>query len=463
MINNVHYSKDLEEAIIGACLLEQTGFGRTYGLVTEDDFYHDDYKSVFSCMAQMFDNSLPIDMITVAVLMGEKGIKVTYPNIPALLCKITTNVVSTAHLEYHCFLLKNMWRKREIEKLTNSGADHTADARDQIQYINDQILNIEGNQIKKEWHTMDELMYELIRHQDEIKAGNKQFITSAFKAIDKENGGFAAGNLVIIGARPSVGKSALMGKMAMTIAKSGKKVGIVSLEMNNVEIAARLSSLETDIEFYRIYRNLFEDERQGQRFYEIVSTDLARLPIYVSDKTKVDLNEIKAKAAKLKRSHGLDCLMIDYLQLVGGSAETRNFNREQEVARISRGLKLLAMDMQIPVVVLCQLNRQSTLRKGTGRYPQLSDLRESGSLEQDADVVMMLHRDWLLEGFQADANGNSTEFKADLLVQKWRNGATCHLELEFEPKKMKFKEQHVFTHVPRQITEEDDPFPPFKN
>lgn len=457
MINNVHYSKELEEAVIGACLLEQTGFGRTYGLITEEDFYFDDNKAVYSFMAGMFKDSVPIDMITVSVLMDEKGVKVKYVNIPALLCHITTSIVSTAHIEYHCYLLKNMWRKREIEKLTNSGADHTIEAKEQLQYINEQVLNIEGNQIKKEWHTMDELMYELIKHQDQVKSGEKQFITTGFKAIDKENGGFSEGNLIIIGARPSVGKSALMGKMAMTIAKAGKKVGIISLEMNNVEIAARLSSLETDIEFYRIYRNLFEDEKQGQRFYEIVSTDLASLPIFVSDKTKVDLNEIKAKAAKLKRSNGLDILMVDYLQLVGSSMENRNFNREQEVARISRGLKLLAMEMKIPIVVLCQLNRNSTLRKGTGRYPQLSDLRESGSLEQDADVVMMLHRDWLLEGFQQDANGLSTEFKADLLVQKWRNGATCHLELEFEPKKMKFKEQHVFAHVPRETFDNEPP------
>lgn len=456
MIDNVHFSKELEESILGACLLEQTGFGRTYGLLKEDNFYYEDNRAVYSFMAKMFEDSLPIDIITVSVNMDAKGVKVNYTNTPSFLTMVTKNVCSTAHVEYHCFLLKNMWRKREIEKLTNSGSDYTEDARDQIQYINEQILNIEGNQIKKEWHTMDELMFELIKHQDEISQRKKEFITTGFKKIDHENGGFAVGNLIIIGARPSVGKSALMGKMAMTIAKAQKKVGVISLEMNNIEIAARLSSLETDIEFYRIYRNLFEDEKQGQRFYDIAATDLASLPIFVSDKTKVDLNEIKAKAAKLKRSNGLDILMIDYLQLVS-SNDTKNFNREQEVARISRGLKLLAMDMQIPIVVLCQLNRQSILRKGTGRYPQLSDLRESGSLEQDADVVMMLHRDWLLEGFQEDTNGNSTEFKADLLVQKWRNGATCHLELEFEPKKMKFKEQQVFTHVPRQISEE----PPF--
>lgn len=459
MIENIHYSKDLEYAILGSCLIEKTAFGRTYGLIDTESFYYDDNKAVYDCMSKMFNDSLPIDIITVCLNMESMTVKLVSGNIPHYLCKLTNMVVSTANLEYHCFLLKEIWRKREIEKLTNSGADYTEEPKNQIQYINEQILNIQGNSVKKEWTTMDELMFELIKHQDDVKSGKKEFITTGFNLIDKENGGFSAGNLIIIGARPSVGKSALMGKMAIAMAKKNKKVGIISLEMNNTEIAARLSSLETDIEFYRIYRNLFEDQNQSQKFYDIISSDVVSLPIFISDKTKVDLNEIKGKAAKLKRSHGLDCLMIDYLQLVSSSMDNRNFNREQEVARISRGLKLMAMDMQIPVIVLCQLNRNSTLRKGSARYPQLSDLRESGSIEQDADIVMMLHRDWLLEGFQSDANGNSTEFKADLLVQKWRNGATCHLELDFEPKKMKFKEQHVFTHVPRQSDEtEEMPF-----
>lgn len=459
MIENIHYSKDLEFAILGACLLEKTGFGRTYGLIDSETFYFDDNKSIYEIMAIMFQDSLPIDLITVCLNMESKGIKLKSGVISYYLCKVTNMVVSTANLEYHSYLLKNMWRKREIEKLTNSGADYTNEARDQIQYINEQILNIQGNDIKKEWSTMDELMFELIKHQDEIISGKKEFITTGFNLIDKENGGFAAGNLIIIGARPSVGKSALMGKMAIDMAKKGKKVGIISLEMNNTEIAARLSSLETDIEFYRIYRNLFEDTNQSQKFYDIISTDMVSLPIFISDKTKVDLNEIKGKAAKLKRSHGLDCLMVDYLQLVDGTNDSRNFNREQEVARISRGLKLMAMDMKIPVIVLCQLNRNSTLRKGAARYPQLSDLRESGSIEQDADVVMMLHRDWLLEGFQQDVNGGSNEFKADLLVQKWRNGATCHLELDFEPKKMKFKEKTVYSFTARSEPNEEEYFP----
>jgi replicative DNA helicase len=284
-------------------------------------------------------------------------------------------------------------------------------------------------------------MFNLMVHQQKIKEGKVEFLTTGFKAIDKLNGGFSPGQMIVIGARPSMGKSALMGKIAVAIAQQKKTVGIVSLEMNNNEIAARLASLETDIEFWRIYRNLFTDQNQQESFYNKISKQSINLPIFISDKTKVDINEIRAKATKLKYKHGLDILMIDYLQLVG-SEETnnRNSNREQEVAKISRGVKLLAMELEIPAIILCQLNRQVTSRKGKERYPQLSDIRESGSIEQDADVVMMLHRDWM-SGFEVDDAGMSTEGQADLLGVKWRNGALFKLDLDFNPEKMKFSEK----------------------
>src|SRR5438477_6242136 len=220
---------------------------------------------------------------------------------------------------------------------------------------------------------MDQLMVDLIIHQEDIKAGKKELISSGFKGIDRLNGGFTPGQLIVLGARPSVGKSAIMNKISFAVAAKGKSVGIISLEMNNTEIAARLAALHTETSFGIIYRALFDDENENRVFYERISKSV-NLPIYVSDKTKVDVNDIRSKAIKLKHSHGLNMLIVDYLQLVEGSTN-KNYNRQQEVARISRGLKLLAMELQIPIIVLCQLNRAVTHRKGNDRYPQLSDLR----------------------------------------------------------------------------------------
>lgn len=452
--------REIEKAVLGICLLEKNAFGRTYGLIDEAVFYYEDHKKIYTVIREMYDRSLPVDHITVWQKQEEKNIVLSAGLTSWYLCELSMHVVASTHLEYHCHLLKQAWKKRELEKLTRSGIDLSEDPQKQGYSINERINEILGSEAKQDWYSMDELMFQLMVHQQEIASGKKEFVTTGFRAIDKLNGGFTPGQLIIVGARPSVGKSALMGLIAAQIARKNKKVGIVSLEMNNTEIAARLASLDTDTDFGIIYRNLFRDEREQERWYNTVTSKTINLPIYVSDKTKVDVGEIKAKAIKLKHKHGLDMLMVDYLQLVESSGN-KNYNREQEVARISRGLKLMAMDMQIPVMVLCQLNRAVTSRKGKDRHPQLSDLRESGAIEQDADVVLMLHRDWMSGVDINPESGMSTEKEADLLGVKWRNGATFILPLDFDPQKMKFSEQASTNLSQMNYPKEDNDEDPF--
>jgi replicative DNA helicase len=456
MTSEIHYSKEIELAVLGACLLEKDAIGRVYGTLKPEMFYFDDNRLVFETLQEMYDQTIPIDHLTVWQRMVEKGKELISGNHAWYLSLCSMNVVNSAHLEYHCHLLKTFWKKRELEKLTRSGIDLNEDPNSQASLINQKITEILGTEMKQDWYDLNDLYWNLLLHQNDIKAGNKKMTTTGFKAIDRLNGGFSGGQLVVIGARPSVGKSALMNKIAFAIARQEKPVGIISLEMNNTEIAARLASIQTETSFGVIYRNLFQDENEHRIFYDRITNH--NLPIYVSDKTKVDVNEIRAKAWKLRHKKGLACLIIDYLQLVESSTN-KNYNREQEVARISRGLKLMAMEMDIPVIVLCQLNRSVTSRKGKDRFPQLSDLRESGAIEQDADVVMMLHRDWM-SGYEVHPDTNSsTEFDADLLGVKWRNGATFHLELEFQPQLMKFSEKGgnlIPVHIPK--TTDEDPF-----
>lgn len=459
MKEGIHYSKELEAAVLGACMLESTAFGRIYQSMKPEVFYLDDNQAVFATMLTMYDNSLPIDMLTVWQKMVQDEVPMFEKNIAYYIQKLTYAVVNTTHLEYHAHLLREMYRRREMIKLTSSGIDEMDDLKKQGYQLNERINALFVHEQQKDWYTMDELMFNLIQHQHEIKTGKKKFIPTGFKQIDRMNGGFSPGQSIILGARPSVGKSAMMNKIATSIASSGHHVGIISLEMNNTEIAARLASLETDTDFSVIYRNLFRDEREHEIFYQKISTGAVNRTIYVSDKTKVDINDIRAKAIKLKHKYGLDFLMIDYLQLVEASTTNKNYNREQEVAKISRGVKLLAMELEIPIMTLCQLNRGSTQRKGDSRYPQLSDFRESGSIEQDADIAMIIHRDWMA-GIEADENGNSTEYKADLLGHKWRNGQPFHLELDFEPKLMRFNEPagSTLVKIQPQKDEDDEPF-----
>lgn len=392
-------------------------------------------------MSEMFDQNIPIDILTVWQYMVKKEMKMHVDNIPYYLTRITRDVVSSANLEYHCYVIKEMWRIRELERITQNGIDPFKDTKDQIREINNRVSEIQGNDFKKDWLSMEELMFDLFQHQREISEGKKKFITTGFKLIDKLNGGFYEGQMIVIGARPSMGKSALVGKIAVDIARTKKPVGIISLEMDNSQIAARLASVETEISFQTIYRNLFDDEKQHERFHRIIANESAKLPIYVSDKTKVDVNEIKAKAMKLKSLQGCDCLIVDYLQLVDGTHSNKNYNREQEVAKISRGLKLLAIELQIPVIVVCQLNREGVKRSAKDRYPRESDLRESGAIEQDADSIILLHRDWKAGYENHPETGETTEFDADLFGVKWRNGSPFHLPLKFDPPTMKFTER----------------------
>lgn len=445
MKEGIHYAKKLEAAVLGACLLENTAVGRTYGIIEADTFYLEDHKRIYGVLTDMFDKSFPIDCITVWHQLIEEGKGDFHAgNIPYYLCLITTDVVSTAHLEYHCHILKEMWRKRKLEHITRVGIDPMDSANKTLSSLYEVMNEIKGQEYKQDWQNAEGLMYGLAKHQQNIREGKVKLITTGFKAIDNLNGGFYAGQMIVVGARPSMGKSALVGKIALEMARQNKKVGIISLEMDNNQIAARLASLETDLSFQDIYRNLFQDQAEYERFQNIISNRLSNLPIFVSDKTRVDVNEIKAKAAKLKNKVGCDCLIIDYLQLVETATSNKNYNREQEVAKISRGLKLLAMELEIPVIVVCQLNREGAKRTAKDRYPKETDLRESGSIEQDADAIILLHRDWKA-GYETDEDGNSTEYEADLLGVKWRNGAMFHLKLDFDPPKMKFSERPAIT------------------
>jgi replicative DNA helicase len=453
MQEGIHYAKEIEQAIIGQCLLDKDSFGRIYGLLEEKHFYVEDGRKTFSVLHEMYSNSIPIDINTVWEFMLEKKeslkwtVKFGNPtndpaaDIKSYLLNITNAVTfnTTNNLEYYCHLVKKMWKKRELEKLTRAGIDVQGDPTKQGWEINDKINEILSGEVSQDWHSMEDLMFQLLKHQEEIGSGQKELITSGFKGIDRLNGGFAPGQLIVIGARPSVGKSALINKIAFAVALKKQPVGIISLEMDNTQIAARLASIDTNTSFQVVYRNCFRDEDESRIFYNRVAQYTTKYPIYVSDKTKADVLDIKAKAIKLKHKHGLGMLIVDYLQLVD-SPTNKNQNREQEVAKISRGLKLIAMDLGIPVIVLCQLNRAVTHRTYKDRLPQLSDLRESGAIEQDADVVMMLHRDWMA-GFSENEQGQSTEREADLVCLKWRNGAPFHLQLEFDPPLMKFSEK----------------------
>jgi len=437
---DIHYSPGLEAAILGASMIEKTAFGRTHGILKKEVFYSDANRVVYQAISDLYSAGYPVDILTVLdrvyKVMGIEHL--AGANVDWYLTNLEHAVVSSANIEYHSWIIRRMWMEREVIRLTTGGVKLEGDVVQKIIQLQTAIRDINAGDMVKEWYDMEDLSIGLMKHQEHLQNNPDAYIKTGIRQLDEKNGGFFPGNVIVIGARPGAGKSAFMGQMALGMSKEGRKVGIISLEMSNNEIAGRLSSLDTDIDFQRIYRGLWQDQRERDRFHDRIARSTSKLPIYVSDNTRVSTLDIRAKADKLKATKGLDFLFIDYLQLISAD-QPKNKNRENIIAEISRAVKIMAKELNIPVCILCQLNREVTKRKGDDRYPQLSDLRESGAIEQDADVVMFVHRDWVV-GLIQDENGESTENKADLIVRKWRNAEpNLHIPLEFDGPKMAFR------------------------
>jgi replicative DNA helicase len=282
---------------------------------------------------------------------------------------------------------------------------------------------------------MVDVVLELHKHMDNVLDKDIIGVPTGFHKFDMVTGGLVKGDMIVLAARPSVGKSAFLGALAVNAAQNSFKARIISLEMSNVQIGARLGSLVSDVEFYKIFRNRMDDERQREELYSKLET-LSNLDIKISDKTKVNINDIRAKVGQLKSKDDIDILFVDYLQLLDSEEGSgKSFSREQEVSRMSRGFKLMAKEFNIPIVVLAQLNRES--EKSANKKPALHHLRESGAIEQDADLVVFLHRDWKV-GIQQNEHGQTTEFEADLIIAKGRNIETPEIKIGFDGAKMKF-------------------------
>lgn len=433
----VHYNRDLEMAILGACLIEKNAYGRIQGILQPEHFYDETNQQIFATIRDMWRENMKIDLLTVVPILWKTGLK----NIPGneisyYVTRLTNAVVSSAHIEGHALMIRECHCERELLKISRSSAIQDGDVIARIDKLNKLLVTLRTLSVSDDWSDMTDVMMRVSTHMSEVEGRELIGLTTGFSQVDLMTGGFCKTNLIVIAARPSVGKSALLGKMAMAQAKDGYNVGIISLEMPKVQIGSRLLSMEAEMPFYKIFRNKMDDKKERDQYMDAMGR-MTKLPIFISDTASVNVEDIKAKAAQLIYKKQLNILYIDFLQLVDGiTADTqRKFNREQEVSKISRSLKIMAMDFEIPVVPLAQLNRES--EKTSDKLPQLHHLRESGAIEQDADGVMFLHRDWK-SGITTNLKGNSTEREGDIIIAKWRNGELGRFKIGWEPSKMEF-------------------------
>ncbi len=428
------YDLFLEECVIGACLIEITAYGRTKGLIEPDMFYSELHRDIYLVCTELFDNSIPIDLAILSQEFYKRGLAVKHQMCSYKMSLIINVISSTAHLETHCLYLRELYIKRlviEIKESANTDYDVVASVLE----IQEKLKKAIELKATNDWQEFGKILIDLkLRLDSHVEDGIKTGITE----LDNISGGFKPSEMIVLGARPSIGKTALAASFALKMAKDGKRVGIISLEMSNIKLATRIISIISGIDFRKIDQSKLTSEDEVENLNKSIEENY-NLPIFMSEKVGVSISDIRAKAMKLIYKNSLDILIIDYLGLIEPESN-KNRNREQEVSAISRGLKLLAMELNIPVVVLSQLNRETEHIKG--QKPKLSNLRDSGSIEQDADIVLFLHSDFK-SGILENESGGSTEIERDLIVAKYRNGETKDFKIGFEPKKMRFYDKET--------------------
>lgn len=426
-ILNPHDSS-LEEVILGACLIESTALMLVSDKLRPEMFYEDKNSEIFSALLSMQRAGKSIDLITVKNELAARG-KLDAVGGPYTLVQLAGRVASSAHLEQHALILRGMYVRREMIRgmhiLLASAADESVDLDDTLVRLHNLIDHLEGEAaFNDHLRDMDSLMLATLEQMDARIANNCNGVTgipTGLADLDKLTAGWQPGDLVIGAARPSVGKTAFALHLALAAGRAGKQVIVYNLEMQGERLGDRwLCAQADDLSATRLRTGQLSADEQRQALE--AARELSRLPVYVDDNPKMGMEQIRT-SARLQKSKGrCDFVIIDYLQLCEMKSEQKNRNREQEVAEASRKAKLMAKELNVPVVLLCQLNRECELRGD--RRPALSDLRESGAIEQDADLVMLLYRPALYDLPTERKSKYPSEGLGVVIVAKHRNGET---------------------------------------
>jgi replicative DNA helicase len=435
---------DMEEAVLGAIMLEKEAVITILDILKPESFYKEANQKIFKAIADISFREYPVDLYTVTEELRATG-QLESVGGPVYLTQLTSKVVSAAHVEYHARIVAQKYIQRELIRVSteiqNRSFDDTYDITELLDYSEDAIFQIAEGNIKREVAPINEVIKDAIREIEE--AGKREDalvgIPSGFTKLDRLTSGWQKSELIIIAARPSMGKTAFALSMARNISiDHGKKVAIFSCEMSSIQLVNRLIIAETDIPGDKIKNGRLSEEEWKQLDSRIKK--LVQAPIYIDDTPAITITELRAKCRRLMAQHKLDIIIIDYLQLMSGPQNSGS--REQEVSNISRSLKSIAKELNVPVIALSQLNRSAELRGGLKR-PQLSDLRESGAIEQDADMVVFIHRQDKF-GIVTFEDGSSTKGVAEIILAKNRNGPVDDIRLRFREEKAFFVDLEDF-------------------
>ena len=449
---------ELEEAVLGSLLIDRNALSKVIDILTPETFYVDAHQAVFSVVKDLFAESQPIDILTVAQALRKAG-QLERIGGEAKLINLSTRVSSSAHIEYHARIVVQKHIQRELiriaSELTEKAYDESTDVLDLLDSAEQSLFSVSQGNLKRNYESSLNLVKQAL---DRISAISQREglsgVPSGFRDVDRVTSGWQKSDLVILAARPGMGKTAFVLSMARNIAIAHKvPVAVFSLEMSSVQLITRMISSETGIGAEKLRRGNLDATEWAQLTSKVKT--LQDAPIYIDDTPGLSIFDLRAKCRRLVSQHQIGIIIIDYLQLMTAGNSKSGGNREQEISSISRALKSIAKELDIPVIALSQLSRAVESRED--KRPQLSDLRESGSIEQDADVVMFVYRDeyYLMQRAPKELSfDNAEKFqgavdkwqkdmemahnKAELIIAKQRHGPTGTIKLFFEAEFTRF-------------------------
>ncbi|WP_329903416.1 replicative DNA helicase [Porphyromonas pogonae] len=434
---------ELEEAVLGAILLEKDAYGQVSELLKPSSFYVKAHEHIYEAIMTLALNQQPVDMLTVTEQLRRTD-NLEAVGGPSYIAGLTLKVASSANLEFHAKILAQKALSREIINFSSDvlkrAYDDTEDIEDQMQLAEGKLFEISQRNMKQDVVPINPIIKEAVG-EIQIAANRAEGIsglTSGFPGIDEMTSGWQRSDLIIIAARPAMGKTAFVLSMAKNMTVDKKiPVALFNLEMSGVQLAKRLLSNVCEITGDKIKNGRLDDDEWKRLMTRI--KDLDETPLFIDDTPSLSIFELRTKARRLVREHSVKMIIIDYLQLMNASGMSFG-NREQEVSTISRSLKVLAKELKIPIIALSQLNRGVENRQGdaNSKRPQLSDLRESGAIEQDADIVCFIHRPEYYKIYEDPNTGMDLRGKAEFIIAKHRNGPVGDVLLAFRAPVAKF-------------------------
>jgi replicative DNA helicase len=429
----------LEEAVLGALMLDRDALSTVLDIISPGSFYIDAHKHIYEAMIALFNASHPIDLLTVTEEL-KKLDKLSEVGGPGYLVKLTNKVASAANIEYHSRIIAQKYIQRELIRVsTKIIKDSYEDSTDVFSLLDDAekgLFDITQKNMSRGVETMSSVTAKFRQQLEELKDKEDGLtgVPTGFIGLDRLTSGWQPSDLVILAARPGMGKTSFVLALAKNAAMDfNKGVALFSLEMSDVQLVQRFISLEAEISGHKMRKGNLE-EYEWQQLYTAIEK-MADIPIFIDDTPGINIFELRAKCRRLKAQYDIQMVIIDYLQLMSGGGDNKG-NREQEVSAISRGLKALAKELNVPVIALSQLSRAVESIGGT-KKPMLSDLRESGSIEQDADMVMFIYRGEYYQILE-DEEGESLKGIGEIVVAKNRHGALENIKLRFISEFAKF-------------------------